>query len=512
VSALLAAIVGSAVLAAPDADLRHDLAQIHPPVEEPPLCVFPHHDHRRQVEGDPLALLAVGEIEPNNSIADAQLLPLGDGPGEDNEIDVSASITAADQIDVFAVELEEGDVLGLAAVSPGGFDSLMALGDPNAVAIKENDINNGLAGVLPPTSPLPFAVFQFDSNLTFVAPVAGTYFVQIIPFASGDTGSYTLQVRRARPNTETLMPAAEQIIFVDFDGATINAPALFGGGNNPANLSPLSTFLSNWGLGAGDLDAVIDATLATIEARLNETSSLSPNFSFELRNSRDDPDPFGNPNVSRLIIGGSQFQLGIGTIGIAEFIDPGNFGTEDTAVILLDTLSSAAGNAASVNSYGLGAGFTKAQAVGRAVGNIAAHEAGHYSGCFHTDPANGVFNIMDSGGTLISLQRSLFGLGADLIFGTADDDVTGFMRDNYFANEGYRGFEETDVRTSWAYQFVTAAPCPWDIDGDGDVGASDLSLLLGAWGTNFPPADFDGDLIVGSGDLAALLGAWGPCP
>jgi hypothetical protein len=52
-------------------------------------------------------------------------------------------------------------------------------------------------------------------------------------------------------------------------------------------------------------------------------------------------------------------------------------------------------------------------------------------------------------------------------------------------------------------------PCPADLDGDGQVGASDLAALLGSWGGG-GPADFDGGG-VGASDLAALLGSWGPC-
>ena len=55
--------------------------------------------------------------------------------------------------------------------------------------------------------------------------------------------------------------------------------------------------------------------------------------------------------------------------------------------------------------------------------------------------------------------------------------------------------------------------CPWDLDGDGDVGITDFLDLLGAWGPNpGHPADFDGDDIVGITDFLELLGNWGPCP
>jgi predicted dienelactone hydrolase len=53
----------------------------------------------------------------------------------------------------------------------------------------------------------------------------------------------------------------------------------------------------------------------------------------------------------------------------------------------------------------------------------------------------------------------------------------------------------------------TAPKLPADLDGDGVVGASDLAILLGAWGGK-GPADLDGDGIVGASDLAILLGAW----
>ena len=54
---------------------------------------------------------------------------------------------------------------------------------------------------------------------------------------------------------------------------------------------------------------------------------------------------------------------------------------------------------------------------------------------------------------------------------------------------------------------TTGNPC--DLDGDGNVGGSDLTILLGAWGSNDPAADLTGDGIVGGADLTVLLGCWG---
>ncbi|MEE9130931.1 MAG: hypothetical protein V3T84_13005 [Phycisphaerales bacterium] len=48
--------------------------------------------------------------------------------------------------------------------------------------------------------------------------------------------------------------------------------------------------------------------------------------------------------------------------------------------------------------------------------------------------------------------------------------------------------------------------CPWDLDGSGSVGASDLLSLLVSWGPcKDCPADFDDNGSVGASDLLALL-------
>ncbi|MEC9233275.1 MAG: hypothetical protein VX403_05140, partial [Planctomycetota bacterium] len=55
--------------------------------------------------------------------------------------------------------------------------------------------------------------------------------------------------------------------------------------------------------------------------------------------------------------------------------------------------------------------------------------------------------------------------------------------------------------------------CPPDLDGDGQVGGADLTLLLSAWGCvgEDCTADLDGSGDVGGADLTLLLSAWGGC-
>jgi len=67
--------------------------------------------------------------------------------------------------------------------------------------------------------------------------------------------------------------------------------------------------------------------------------------------------------------------------------------------------------------------------------------------------------------------------------------------------------------TGYVRRYWTEPPCaPEDLDCNGAVGASDISILLGAWGPcgkGSCVADIDGDGSVGPTDIAALLAAWG---
>jgi hypothetical protein len=73
------------------------------------------------------------------------------------------------------------------------------------------------------------------------------------------------------------------------------------------------------------------------------------------------------------------------------------------------------------------------------------------------------------------------------------------------------------VGSPWhAYLLVPmgATGCVQDVDGDGDVGLSDLLVVLSSFTTcacSLCPGDLDGDGVAGFSDILAVLGAWGPC-
>jgi hypothetical protein len=187
------------------------------------------------------------------------------------------------------------------------------------------------------------------------------------------------------------------------------------------------------------------------------SSGLNGHLRVNLLNSRDDPDPFGQAEVSRLIIGGTVDESGINTIGIAQSIDPGNFSTEESALILLDIISGPAGDPASFNAY-LTPASDRVLFVGTALGNIAAHEAGHYLGSWHVDQFNDVANLMDAGGNF----PVLFGVGPDGVGGTADDPDVDYGEDTFNPFEGFSGIEDTAANTRAALLLgpVVAGPQP----------------------------------------------------
>ena len=58
--------------------------------------------------------------------------------------------------------------------------------------------------------------------------------------------------------------------------------------------------------------------------------------------------------------------------------------------------------------------------------------------------------------------------------------------------------------------FGCTVTCPADLDGDGEVGGSDIAILLAQWGEQ-GDADLDGNGFVDGPDLTIVLANWGAC-
>ena len=360
----------------------------------------------------------------SNLQADAFDSGSGDGFGSQGPYVATFGLDAAD-VDVYAVDLQAGDVLG-GSVTGGG--TLLEVSDPAGRVVIGSA--QDASGIYPGSTPLPGggnAVFDH------VAARNGLHYMAVL----GTPGNYDVMLEVYRPGPE--QAAATQTIFLDFDGQRVNT-GIFGG-PGVRQLSPLSAFLGRWGIPASRENALINRIVATV----NENLRLS-GAQVNVLNSRDDPDPFGQPDVSRLIVGGTIDESGIPTIGIAQSIDPGNYETEETALILLDIVSGPARDDASFNAY-LKPSSDRVRFVGTALGNVASHEAGHYLGSFHVDQYNDVLNLMNQGGVNFD---QLYGVGPDGIGGTADDPDVDFGEDRWNPDEGFTGIENTAARTRWA--------------------------------------------------------------
>ena len=102
--------------------------------------------------------------------------------------------------------------------------------------------------------------------------------------------------------------------------------------------------------------------------------------------------------------------------------------------------SSSVGRQGGAQNVTLGSGCTAGNAI---------HEIGHTIGNYHTDNADEIHNMMDSGGA--NFGQNLYGVGPDNVGGTADDENIEFVTDTYSPAEGFTGLEDTENVSSWAY-------------------------------------------------------------
>lgn len=489
-------------------------------------CKLPHHPRGKSAGS---RAVPASENEPNDTPAQAQALALGTGTGQSTAIAVTGSLSASSDADYYKVTAERGDIIAFAVNSQ--FDSFGAITDSNGNPLMDNDDLNGLPEVYPVVSPLPLPQnpkTDLNCALSYVVPTPGDYYVRVTSYNAGSNGPYVLDIVKVRPNIEGLADGSKQIIFVDFDGATIDAFAIFGEGVGNAQLSPLANFMTKWGLQASDEPLLIDKVMAIVKSKFDKlrlaslngdrpTDNIAGHFDVEFRNSKDNPDVFGQPLVSRVIVGGTQSECGIQTVGIASSVDPGNFNTEDTALVLLDLMSDPAGGGDSVNSLNLDPSFAKIDAVALAIANVVVHESGHFLGCFHQDNANALNSIMDTGGAGIEYR---VGTGPDLILGTSDDEDRQFVTDRFdpfeLTADTFTIREAADLIVAFGLStgkaatlggtggtvgtsgpvFAQTAPCP----GGGSIGAPNASTAIAGQG-NLPIPCFTQDVGGGTGPI-----------
>ncbi len=389
-----------------------------------------------------LGFLSTNESEPNNTATSADFLALGTSSDEYERIAVAGRLSApvggvADE-DYFVFNLRAGDIFDASVVgslASGAFDLSILKANRQEVIGNNTTLANG-------TYPIPessLSTNQFGTQLAFVVPESGVYYARV---SDGDVlggvsslTPYTLTLSVSRPVMESQDIGTMQTIFLDFDGEVLRREIF--GAQGTARLSPLSDFLPGWGLQPSDESRFIDKVIAVFHSKFFGPTAVSGvggngsflqsgtpgEFAIQILNSRDHADPWGMPNVSRIIIGGTQGELLVPTVGIAESIDVGNFDTEETAVVLLDLIEPLWGPVPRAASVPL------EDILADAVASVAAHEAGHYFGAWHTINTNASDQLMDTGGNV----TGLVGVGPDGVYGTPDDRDVQFGTDVYDA-------------------------------------------------------------------------------
>ncbi|WP_281986556.1 T9SS type A sorting domain-containing protein [Aquimarina aggregata] len=387
----------------------------------------------------------------------------GVGIGLEGDYEVEANYFGQTESDFYSFQLKKGDVFGIAVNARSNTTARLFFPNGEQAIGTSGFGNRGVEG-----SPLPL---NGETSLSYIAPETGTYRISI----NGNIGIYAAEIVAARPGLE-INKGQKQIIYLDFTGSDFkqrdffNVPDSVSVGDPELDkerfLSPFGDFLENWGIENNRLNRTritADITDVVKENLQRDLIASGINFNFNVEIVSD----YGNAILGdripklleargvpygRVIIGGTIEESGIGTIGIANSIDPGNYSLTDEALVLLDVLSDVNPNAgASINNIPRADGVPIEDLVSLVVGNVTAHEIGHYIGNFHTTVTNDVFSIMDEGGNILSLV----GIEAGAAFGDPSTVDVDFSQDTYSLRELFEveGVDLTDVNSAFAFSF-----------------------------------------------------------
>ena len=395
------------------------------------------------------------EVEPNNVPRQAQLIPLGTLSSNFSVANISGQLSSValtnivDE-DYFAVDLRAGDILEASLTGNRNNIFDVSLTDSAGAEIIGSTSNTSTS--FPLSSPL----YNIPGNTTFaqIIPATGRYFIRV---ADG-FGAYALKLRAFRNSIESEPVGTKQIIFLDFNGQTINA-GIFGVPIS-ARLPSMIDTVEQFGFLRSDENALIDGIIAGIKENYQETLAITGtngyfsadgrpgSFDIEFQNSRDNPDPWADKNVSRVIIGGGFNEFPLPVRGIAQSIDVGNYNRTETAIVLPEAYFLPGDD---VRTIPRTATKSTLDVFVKAISATISHEMGHYLGAFHQENSNSTLSLMDSGGLPLALTR--VGVGVDGVFGTVDDIDIDFVKDRYAIIEGFTG--RTDHAINMAYALAT---------------------------------------------------------
>ncbi|MCG8653542.1 MAG: Ig-like domain-containing protein, partial [Pirellulales bacterium] len=394
-----------------------------------------------------------GQIGLNDSIVNAEVVPLGNGVGQQDTIDITGGLSFRQlapggvgfesDVDVFAVDLQAGDILDIATVGA-------------ATGFTVFDSNGQIwYGVDTPQVTYPLnSPLQTAGNAAFaqVIPQDGRYYIEVV--ATGTGTAYTMGLRTYRPIVEQLPVGVGQALYIDFDGGSFPRD-IFNLVIDPASPLPiggtiripsLQQSLPSLGIQVANqaaLDSLLRSVINQVEDHFAAVAINGSNGDFEstggigdygitILNSVDHPDPGDHPLVTRVVVGGTAADFGFSTVGIAQSVDVGNFDLSEAAVVLMDGIAGLA------TLFPVDPSASILDVAARGIAAVVSHEAGHVFGLRHTDGANFTSSLIDEGGPPQS-AAFLLGVGSDGIFGTIDDTEIDFTTDTFSLQEGIFG-------------------------------------------------------------------------
>ncbi|MCC9601398.1 Ig-like domain-containing protein [Stieleria sp. JC731] len=480
----------------------------------------------------------------NDTIATAQVLPLGTLASQEDTIDVSGSLNISfnsqnqiiSDVDYFAVDLQAGDILDIALIGAQGNFSVSY--GPGTQAPGRfwfgTDSNQSLLD--PVTGEVLYAKGSPLQTLgsavgAQVVPETGRYYIGLAPAAV--SANYTMGLRAYRPVIEQAPLGAQQIMYLDFDGGFYPSSEI-SGSTLPLGMVRFDRLVDNLGvLGFtnptqvdGDLlqqqilaevrDHYDTITVYGNNGDYDETgiggqygitivSSLEcPEFGDRSACAVGNTDLTNNPLVTRVMVGGLVSNTGIdGVYGIAESVDVGNFRPGEITTVVLDQIS------ALTTTIPRSPAVSELDVISKFLGGVISHEAGHTFGERHTSPNNGTDNIMDAGGVAQALIDNLVGPGPDGIVGTVDDVAPIFAREDMFElAEGFFGYTRTaaslsfELSTGRATSTITGRVFnDANRDGafNGDAGLAGITVY----------ADLDGDRVLDATEPSSVSAADG---
>lgn len=320
-----------------------------------------------------LELAVIDEIEPNNTLHEAQVVQFQDLDG----FEITGTI--GDDEDV--------DVLYLGTLDPG--DTCAVIADPDGT-----------------TADLSVALFRIESDreiaTTSVANnyVAGSGAVTLFETVIRRSGEYGIAIGRTfvSPNLES---GYVLNVIVQRGAANVPAPTpqhivLHFGGGSPANLLGENVVVQPFNpagidpIYAGQERLIRDLIVAVVRQNFRD-------FNVIVSTDADAPPagPYSTVYLGAVDLGGTDFVTE--GFGIAlDGVDLDNQRADDNAIVFVPNFSKAA--------FGLTEPLD-AVSLGIAIGNVASHEAGHLLGLHHVFDQSDIMNALDSPFTLLLDQR-----------------------------------------------------------------------------------------------------------